>query len=126
MRYFGRLRALAAFVLGALLASTGAGCGGSGQAREAEQAFRRDFRAVYEQYRRFETDKALVLAHDQEGRWAYGFARAQVGEMQALNAAKEQCRRRRAQYGVQAPCRAYALNGEITGDPALVEARPQE
>jgi hypothetical protein len=120
MTYVKRYEALvAAFMAAALLGA--AGCAGGDQAREAEQAFRRSFRVAFERYQRYEPSKALVLAHGDGGQWAYGYARDQNGQMQAINAAKQRCRRERARYGVEAPCRTYAIGDEITGDPALVE-----
>lgn len=105
-----------------------AGCAGSDRGRlPAEEQFRRAFRSVFDRYRNFESEKALVLARDEEGRWAYGFARGQDSEIGAVNAAKERCEQERARYGVTAACRVYAVGSEITGDPTLVAApTPQE
>lgn len=107
-------------------AALAAGCGSSGQAREEEQAFKRKFRTVFAQYRQYETEKALALANGEDGNWAYGYARGQESQMQAVNAAKEQCERRRARYNVQAQCQTYAVGNEITGDPTLVKEQSSE
>lgn len=120
------LRALATVLLASALLGTGTGCGSSGQAREAERAFEQKFRMVFAQYRQYEAEKALALANGEDGNWAYGFARGQESQMQAINAAKEQCERRRARYNVQAQCQTYAVGSEITGDSALVQESPEE
>jgi hypothetical protein len=121
-----RFRALAAVLLAGALLAGGVGCGSSGQARDSEQAFRREFRVAFQEYRQFEPEKALALARGEDGRWAYGYARGHESQMQAVNAAEEQCERRRARYGVEANCQTYAVGSEITGDPSLVRDRAEE
>ena len=125
MRFAERSRALFVLVLSAVLFAA-AGCAGGNEARKQEQAFRRSFQKVYERYTGYETRKALALARDEDGQWAYGYARGQESEMQAVNTAKQQCERQRARYGVRVSCRTYAVGDEIVGDPALLEELPSE
>jgi hypothetical protein len=125
MRFFesslaGCFRSAAAAVLVGSALLGAAGCAGSGEARSRE--FRQSFRRAFERYQDFEADKSMALARDANGNWAFGFARGQQGEMQAVNKARQQCEQQRARYEVASRCQTYAVGEEITGDPALVRA----
>ena len=71
------------------------------------------FEEVLRRYRDYEPRKALALAMDQNGRWAYGASEALLTAGSAEKKALDQCRKTAAAVGVAAECRIYASGDQI-------------
>ncbi len=71
-----------------------------------------DLDDVFELYRTQPGDKALAIARDEAGRWAYGTSRDADDADSARLLALEQCRRYARQFGVTAECEIFA-DGDV-------------
>lgn len=58
-------------------------------------------------------NKAFFLAQDARRTWTYGESWGQSTEQEAIDKAFLHCEQSRAQYGVNAPCTLYSVNGHV-------------
>ena len=75
-----------------------------------------DFDEVVRQYRTLESSKALALATEANGRWAYGVRFASGSQEQASADALEACRSRAHSGGMRARCILFAVENEPAPD----------
>lgn len=94
-------------VLAALLAS--ACTGASRPPHPGMNAFWREYSAM-PPYR------ALAVAGDPDSHWVGAASSSAATQIEAEQGALAECRRKRAQRRMQAPCRLYAVGGEVVWD----------
>ena len=75
-----------------------------------------DFGEVVRHYRTLESHKALALATEANGRWAYGARFASGSQEQAIEGALEACRTRAQSGGMRARCFPFAIENEPAPD----------
>ena len=75
-----------------------------------------DFDEVVRQYRTLESSKALALATEANGRWAYGMRFASGSQEQATLDALEACSSRAYSGGMRARCILFAVENEPAPD----------
>jgi hypothetical protein len=75
-----------------------------------------DFGEVVRHYRALESHKALALATEANGRWAYGVRFASGSQEQAIEGALEACRARAHSGGMRARCFPFAIEDEPAPD----------
>ena len=71
-----------------------------------------DFGEVVRQYRSLESHKALALATEANGRWAYGARFASDTRERALEDALEACSTKARSGGMRARCRLFAIENQ--------------
>ena len=71
------------------------------------------FEAAFDQYRADRRFKAMAVAADEAGEWAYGAAYDVQSERSAVENALDECEINRGRYAVQADCRLYAVGDRI-------------
>jgi hypothetical protein len=71
-----------------------------------------DFDEVVRHYRTLGSSKALALATEANGRWAYGVRFAADSQEQAIADALEACRTRTHSGGMRARCILFAIENE--------------
>jgi hypothetical protein len=71
-----------------------------------------DFDAVVRHYRTLPSSKALALATEANGRWAYGVRFASDSREQAATDALEACRSKALSGGMRARCILFAVENE--------------
>ncbi len=75
-----------------------------------------DFGEVVRHYRTLEANKALALATEANGRWAYGARFASGSRAEAIEDAVEACRDRARSGGMRARCILFAIENEPAPD----------
>ena len=75
-----------------------------------------DFDEVVRHYRALQSQKALALATEANGRWAYGTRFASDSQQQAIEDALEACRSRAHSGGMRARCILFAVENEAAPD----------
>ena len=71
-----------------------------------------DFDEVVRHYRTLESSRALALATEANGRWAYGVRFAADSQEQATADALEACRNKTLSGGMRARCILFAIENE--------------
>lgn len=75
-----------------------------------------DFDPVVRHYRTLEPKKALALATEADGRWAYGLRFASTSQEKAIEDALEACRTQARSGGMRARCFLFAVENEPAPD----------
>jgi len=75
-----------------------------------------DFGEVVRHYRTLEANKALALATEANGRWAYGARFASGSRAEAIEDAVEACRTKARSGGMRARCILFAIENEPAPD----------
>ena len=95
----------------AVFLSVLSGC--SGDNHDHVGIFDETFERAYSDYRQMPAYKALALARDSEGNWAYGYTRNQSNQAEANSQAMIECKKRVATFNVNEECRIYAEDNII-------------
>jgi hypothetical protein len=70
------------------------------------------FEELLARYRGLEPVRALAVARDPNGAWAYGVSDGNLSQKSATERALRECRRSAADAGIRADCRLYAIGDE--------------
>ena len=85
-----------------------------GRHRESFESFKRGtFRHTLERYLFFAPYKALALARDSTGAWAYGYSSRQSSAPQAVERAMDGCATQANRFRVQLNCRLFAVGNDV-------------
>ena len=76
-------------------------------------SFDETFDRAYDDYIMMSAFKALALAKDTEGHWAYGYAQNQSNQAEANTQAMNECQKRVDAFKVNEKCRIYAEDNII-------------
>ncbi len=100
------MRAAARLLL-PLLAAALAGCAGTASLFDFDAPA---FETVVSRYSAMEDRKALALATEANGRFAWGIATGEASEADARAGAADRCRRAARSGGMRADCHAFAVD----------------
>jgi hypothetical protein len=70
------------------------------------------FEELLAKYRGLEPVRAMAVARDPDGAWAYGVSDGNLSQTGASERALRECRRNAADAGVRADCRLYLIGDE--------------
>jgi len=100
-------------VLLVTLLATLFGCASSGDKFEARLAPPDEFNLKFQQYKQLPGEKAMVIAVDPGGRWAFGFDHSQSDVQEAAKNAATKCDTAREKFGVFTKGKLFAVNDEV-------------
>lgn len=72
-----------------------------------------DFLPAFQEYTKRSGGKAIALALDNDGRWAYGTVSGFAVQSDANEEAMSECARNKAQSGIHANCRVFAVGDKV-------------
>lgn len=100
-------------VLLVALLATVFGCASSGDKFEARLAPPDEFNLQFQQYKQLPGEKAMVIAVDPGGRWAFGFDHSQNSLEEAAKNAAIKCDAAREKFKVFSKGKLFAMNDEV-------------
>jgi len=101
------------FALLAVLLSTVFGCVTSDENFEVRLTPPGDFNPVFMTYKELPGEKAIMVAVDPGGRWAFGFDHSQSSVEEAVKIATEKCNSARKNHDVFTEAKVFAINDEV-------------